>query len=49
MHKTEVSLRCKHPFSRNATPNAWRKATGIRSTRIGRGYYNYRSHCYVRR
>lgn len=32
-----------------ATPNDWHKPTGIRTTRIGRGYYNYRSHCYVRR
>lgn len=32
-----------------ATPKDWHKPTGIHATCIGRGYYNYRSHCYVRR
>lgn len=36
----------------STTPLLWNKSTGNRTTRtprIGGGYYNYRSHCYVRR
>ncbi len=33
----------------STTPLLWNKPTGNRTTRIGGGYYNYRSHAYVRR